>query len=207
MQIKPIENTNFEPQLVRQTPVNKTRLAIALSLLAVMGIMWLSIFLKGRTPVMTAVATAKANATQAAPPASPVAADGPAHKLEAIFKPLPFEPGRHDVLAADVFSTSNWKAFRWDAGPGQIIGTQGYGHDQIEKVVRLLSINAIAAKGQLLEAFIEYEGQYLVAAVGQPMVVEHSDGIYEFTVEQIKGNRVVLGWQGRTFEIDMLSAE
>ena len=105
--------------------------------------------------------------------------------------PLPVVPGRNDTITRNIFTANGWSAFpgAGDTDNSAPDGSVRSHSDFIDKIAQSISLEAVIT-GPNPEAFI---GNKLVS-VGQTLAVRYNDKIYEFTVDAIHANKVVLKW-------------
>lgn len=178
---------NSDAALLHGLPVSKSKLIIAAVLITIMAFMWLRLLLFNKSPDTAAGAAAATINTQ-----DKENTTKPSSELTYI--ELPFVPGRHDVLANDVFRPANWQAFK-TVDDTQDSGSGGLDRDvltaeDIRRIDSLITLDGIIAEGggQTREAFINGK----LVSVGSKVAVEYDKRSVELTVTEIYRNKVML---------------
>ena len=196
---------NNDAALLHGLPVSKSKLIIAAVLITVMAFMWLRLLVFNKTPDTAAGGTppgpvgtqARNNTTKPAP--------------ELTYIELPFVPGRHDVLANNIFRPANWQAFK-TVDDTQDSGSGGLNRDKdtltaedIRRIDRLITLDGIIAEegGQAWEAFINGK----LVSVGSKVAVEYDKRSVELTVTEIHRNKVMLRVGEFTLNVMMLQRD
>jgi len=132
-------NSRKAAGLYSRVAAEKNKAIIAVSLLAVMVIMWVKV-LVGRDP----------QSAEAAPLAQQAAGGDEKVKLDVSYVELPVVSGRHDVLARDFFDGEKWRRVVGAARKqrsGDIketdVVSEGSSGKNIEKVLKNLDLQAI----------------------------------------------------------------
>ena len=194
-------NTNNDAELMRQIPVDRKKVILAASLLAIMALMWVRVLVKSRTT------EAGAAITETSMQVSQTAQSESETKVS--YVRLSVVPGRNDRLVRDIFTIRSRSAFGWYDGTGReessIVTEPDSDHnidvDNIRKIARDLSVDAIliGQAGQSSEAFIE--DKFVTA--GSKLAVKYEDKIYTFTVTEIQSNKVILECRNVTIAVKM----
>jgi hypothetical protein len=184
-------------------PISQGKIILAVALIAVMGFLWIRMFLRhgkpaaasGKSPVPKAAQAAGAKST--APP------------VRLSYAPLTIVPGRQDRLARDLFSVPDKAVFPWQqkvlpVPQAEKPGADTPPEDPWEKLIRPLVermvVDAIGTdpKGTA-QAFIQ--DRFL--SVGDVLPLKQGQTLYELKVKQIHSNAVVLGWQDHEVTLRM----
>ena len=178
----------------------KTVTAVVLMLL--MGVLWLRVLTGGQTGPSAAQAAEQAAQEQAA------RLDAQPLRIEAVA--LPVIEGRHDTLAGDVFTPTNWPQLRpaEDSTPEPVDdGTARRRQQQeaFEAMIRTLHLDAIlhAAGGASAQACINDK----VLSQGQTLRVKTNSQTYDLTVSEVGENQVVLTWQQWSAVLNIAESE
>jgi len=174
--------------LLQGLPVSKSKLIIAAVLITVMAFMWLRLLVFNKTPDTAAGGTLGVPAgTQAhSTTAKPV------HELT--YRELPFVPGRHDVLANDIFRSRTWQVFGAVDDTQNTVGPDVDEHaltaSDIRNITGLVALDGIIAEQgtRAPEAFVNGK----LVSVGSKVAVEYNKRSFELTVTEIHRNKVVL---------------
>lgn len=202
----------------RSTPITNRKIAVsaglqnispktmaAAVLMSAMVILWGRVLLRGKGGPESASAQEMLAVPQNTVPSTPEASV----RIETVA--LPCLPGRHDTLAADLFSTDRWTAyaFRKDAA---VRTTPETADERPEEKRALADLDALSkelkleaviqnAEGSGMQAYIEDK----VLTVGQVLTVRHSSKAYELTVTEITPQQVMLRWN--TYSISLKITE
>ena len=184
-----LNTTNIDgvSDLLRRSPFRRPRVIAAALLVTVMAFMWIKVLINHRAEKNEA----RAAVARAAAEAQAVGTQIQRQTRISLIR-LPVVPGRNDTLMNDIFTADGWKAFPSGNRAGTGTSPQEIDRDDadyINKIAQSISLEAVIA-GPNPEAFI---GNKLVS-VGQTLPVRYSDKIYEFTVDEIHANKVVLKW-------------
>ncbi|GEM_PF-2941446 len=178
------------------------RIVIAVILVTTMLFMWARLLFSGKGGGTTAVS--------AAVQTSAVTNSGkPTTRLAGV--KLPVEPGRHDRLARDFFTTANWKAFQSLQGgsskmpPSDAADRQGLTEYDIQVIEENLKLDGIISEQsrQACEAFINGK----LVQVGGQITIEYKSRQWTLTVLSIQKNNVVLGLENYTLNVAMPQAD
>ena len=183
-----------EPRLVENEPISRGRIFLAAGLLLVMGLMWVRVLLRKHPAQAKAAPDAKS-----AQKAQPDAKEAPF----ASYVALPFVAGRHDCLGKNVFTTDNWPDFSAPARSQAVtpVNTGDPVAAEAERIVRSIAISGIMGEANAIEAFVQYEGQYMVLSPGSRLNIARGERTFEFTVTEIQSKKLVLSWNSKTYEI------
>jgi len=162
-------------------------------LLAVMGILWGRVLLKGNGGPATADAQEQMTSQEVVSGDSSV----DVVRIEAV--KLPVLPGRNDGISNDVFSSKNWMSFQ--LGDGQNDGKADVKIDAggelahrsaLERIAGRLTLAAVVcdAKDRPVQAFIDDK----ILSVGSTLTVKEGPDQYVLTLEEISQNEVVFSW-------------
>jgi hypothetical protein len=200
---KTIKNTPVAGGLGNLSP--KTMVMIVL--LAVMGILWGRVLLKGKSGPATASAQDMAALQQ-----FNQANQHAVVQIDAIA--LPQIPGRNDVLSRDIFSTENWTA----AGFGNSTNDHVSGvqvdalKDSVEhanqlklaQIAKRLTLEAVIqdADGIPSQAFVDGK----ILSVGSALTVQEGPDQYELTLDEITYKKVVFSWNKVSVVLEMAEA-
>jgi hypothetical protein len=188
-------NVNTVSGLISRSPFKKPKVLTAAVLISIMAFMWVKVLVNHRAGKNEAkAATARTVAQKAAA--------GQQQKLVKItLHPLPVVPGRNDVLTHDIFTADRWKAFPSNGRAGSGTSTNKINRNDagyIDKIAETITLEAVIA-GTSPEAFIEGK----LVSVGHKLPVRYNEQIYEFTVIEIYGTKVVLKWNDFTVDVKM----
>ncbi len=192
--------TNADLELLRKIPISRSKIIVAVALLAVMSLMWLKLVLSNRGDNQATVDAATSEVDQA----------GGNSKLETVisYVELPFVEGRSDTLKRDIFMTGNWGAFK--ALKGAVAPSRnGSGNDaaraitdediaMIESIIKLDGIIA-SQNSATCEAFIENK----LVSIGSKVAVNYNNRVLELVVTEIHKNKVVLRWKEFKLNVKM----
>jgi hypothetical protein len=179
---------NNDAALLQGLPVSKGKLIIAAVLITVMALMWLRLLVFNKTPNAAAGGTssgsvgAQAGSTTTTKPVP-----------ELTYSDLPFVPGRHDVLANDIFRSGAWLFGEVD-GAQNTVGPDVDGHaltaSDIRNITGLVALDGIFTEQgtRAPEAFVNGK----LVSVGSKVAVEYNKRSFELTVTEIHRNKVVL---------------
>ena len=178
---------NSDAALLQGLPVSKGKLIIAAVLITVMAFMWLRLLVFNKTP------DAAAGGTSSGPVGAQAGSNTTKPVPELTYSELPFVPGRHDVLANDIFRSGAWLV-------GEVDDTQNtVGPDVTEYALTASDIRNIKASITLdviiaergtraPEAFVNGK----LVSVGSKVAVEYNKRSFELTVTEIHRTKVVL---------------
>ena len=196
---------NSDAALLHGLPVSKSKLIIAAVLVTIMAFMWLRLLVFNKSPDTAAGGTspgpvdtqARNNTTKPAP--------------ELTYIELPFVPGRHDVLASNIFRLGTWQAFETvddtqNTGSGGPDGkSSALTAADIRKITASITLDAIIAEGggRTPEAFVNGK----LVSVGSKVAVEYNKRSVELTVTEIYRNKVMLRVGEFTLNVMMLQTD
>ncbi|MHC5061959.1 MAG: hypothetical protein ACYTFK_12845 [Planctomycetota bacterium] len=188
-------NINTVSGMISRSPFKKPKVMMATVLICIMCFMWIKVFVSKRNK------NSEARAAVARAAAENGGAGEKAQQLKILLHPLPVVPGRNDVLTHDIFTAGRWDAFPSEnkavtANPLRKANINNADH--INKIAESITLEAVIA-GVNPEAFI---GGKLVS-VGNKLPVGYNGRIYEFVVNEIYENKVVLKWNDFTVDVEM----
>ena len=168
--------------LVNQLASEKKKVAMALCLMGVMGLMWIRVFTKKSPEAAGAEIAAEPSNTQAQPN----------QELHISFVELPKVAGRNDVITRDFFDSENWRHFierrrkRSDIEEVNML-SRNVDEEVIRKLAEKLKLEAVMVSEDP-RAYVN--GNVIV--VGDTILI--GDGIDKFECEvmAIEENTVVL---------------
>ena len=172
---------------------------MAIGLILVMIFMWGRLLFSGDSDVKSA----KGNTMLVIPPA---VIDQYVSKLERV--ELPVIAGRNDMITHDMFQKAGWSGSKSNTVTveSQSFTEQGANTQEmkIRQIAGSLELGAIidGVKGASNEAFVDGK----LVSSGSKLMVRRSGMVYEFTVESIMRDRVVLKWNEFTVSIKMSEA-
>lgn len=180
---------------------------VMIVLLAVMGILWGRVLLKGEDGPATASAQDMA-ALQQVSQANQCAVV----QIDAI--ELPQIPGRNDILSRDMFSTENWTASGF--GNGTNDHTSGVKVDaskesverahqlKLAQLAKRIMLEAVIhdANGNPSQAFVDGK----ILSVGSVLTVQEGPDQYELIVDEITSKKVVFSWNKVSVVLEMPEA-
>ena len=173
----------------------------AIVLMALMGMLWLRVLTGGQTGPSAAQAAEEALAAAASKPTETAVHVKPVE--------LPVLEGRHDVLASDFFSSSNWPGFRTadqaPEPPDESSEQQRRQKAFVDELTRTLNLDAILHTGNDPAPRACIQGHVL--SQGQTLIVKKDNETYELTVSEIGENRVVLTWDQWSVVLKMAESE
>lgn len=177
------------------------KLIVAAVLLTLMGILWLRVFLRGRT----GPARAQAQSASPAPAADAAAKPAVLHPVS-----LPVEAGRHDHLQGNPFVLDR---SRWAQAAAPSLPEEGSSADAGEQKHRT-NLHRISQR-LVLEAIVrDPDGVPIKACVdgkvlfkGSLFKVKENGEIYELNVTEISATEVKLAWQVYDLTVKMPSSE
>ncbi|RKY04730.1 MAG: hypothetical protein DRP66_11360 [Planctomycetota bacterium] len=190
---------NSDAALLQGLGVSKSKLIIAVVLVTVMAFMWLRLLIFNKSPGAAAGgalsgsvgAQAGNNTTKSAP--------------ELTYIELPFVPGRHDVLANDIFRSGTWRV----VGGAQNTAGESDGlaltAADIRKITASITLDGVIAEQgtRAPEAFINGK----LVSVGSKVAVEYNKRSVELTVTEIHRNKVVLRVGEQEINVKMLQSD
>ncbi len=196
---------NSDAALLHGLPVSKSKLIIAAVLITIMAFMWMRLLFSNKSPDTAAGGTppgpvgtqTRNNTTKPAP--------------ELTYIELPFVPGRHDVLANNVFRPRTWQAFK-TVDDTQNTGSGGPDGDRyaltaedIRNITGRITLDGIIAEQgtRTPEAFINGK----LVSVGSKVAVEYNKRSVELTVTEIYRNKVMLRVGEFTLNVMMLQTD
>jgi len=190
---------NVRIRQVKVAPTINKKTVMAAGLILLMLFMWVRLLFSGGSDVNDV----KGNTIPVTPP---VDSSQSVSKLERV--ELPVIAGRNDVITYDMFSKSRWASSKKNT---VIVGSQSVTdvgaktqEMKIRQIAKSLELGAIidGVKGASNEAFVDGE----LVSDGSKLKVRRSGRVYEFTVEAIMRDRVVLKWNEYTIAIKMSEA-
>ncbi len=180
---------NSDAALLQGLPVSKGKLIIAAVLITVMALMWVRLLLFNKTP------DTAAGGTSPGPVGAQAATTTTKPVPELTYSELPFVPGRHDVLANDIFRSGAWQLGKLDdtqnAGAGGPDGDEyALTASDIRNITGRITLDGIIAErgARTPEAFVNGK----LVSVGSKVAVEYNKRSVELTVTEIHRNKVVL---------------
>ncbi len=196
---------NNDAALLHGLPVSKSKLIIAAVLITIMAFMWLRLLVFNKSPDTAAGGTppgsvdtqTRNNTTKPAP--------------ELAYIELPFVPGRHDLLANNIFRAGTWQAFKTvddtqNTGSGGPDGkSSALTAADIRKITASITLDGIIAEqgSRMPEAFINGK----LVSVGSKVAVEFNKRSFELTVTEIHRNKVVLRVGEQEVNVMMLQTD
>ncbi|MCD6392758.1 MAG: hypothetical protein J7M40_04540 [Planctomycetes bacterium] len=179
---------NNDAALLQGLPVSKSKLIIAVVLITVMAFMWLRLLVFNKTPDTVA------GGTLGGPVGAQVGSTATKPVPELTYRELPFVPGRHDVLANDIFRSGTWLVFGAVDDTQNTVGPDVDEHaltaSDIRNITGLITLDGIIAEQgtRTPEAFVNGK----LVSVGSKVAVEYNKRSVELTVTEIHRNKVVL---------------
>ena len=178
---------------------------VMIALLAVMGILWGRVLLRGKSGPASASAAETDALQQTAQNDLPASV-----RIKPVS--LPFLSGRNDTLSGDLFSAENWQAFdskRKGQTPGVKVDAS---EDSVERTLRLklekisksLVLEAVIqdADGNPSQAFVDGK----ILSVGQTLTVQEGPDRYVLTLKKITENDVTFSWNKISIVLEMAEA-
>lgn len=173
--------------------------AVAVVLVSVMALLWGRVLLLGKSgPAEASAAESAALLEQAVPePAEPVG--------EFVPRKLDMLEGRHDVLAADMFSTERMavladrQVIEPDPQPAPTPETDRLAG--LEKIAQTLRLEAVIrnAEGRPCQAFVNDA----IYTVGSVLTVNEGPEAYELVLRKISENEAVFVWNSTSITLKM----
>ena len=194
---------NNDAALLQGLPVSKGKLIIAAVLITVMAFMWLRLLVFNKTPKTAAGGTssglvdvqAASTTTKAVP--------------ELTYSELGFVPGRHDVLANDIFRSGTWLVLGAVDNTQNTVGTDVNKHaltaSDIRYITDLVTLVGIFTEqgNRAPEAFINGK----LVSIGSKVAVEYNKRSFELTVTEIHRNKVVLRVEEQEIDVMIVQAD
>ena len=174
-------------------------------LLAVMGILWGRVLLKGKGG--PAAANAQDQTSSQETVSDTLSADGV--QIEAV--ELPVLPGRNDIISNDMFSSENWTAFGLNQNPnttngGVKVGAAGDTVElkhraALERIAGRLKLEAVIcdAQNRPFQAFIDDK----ILSVGSTLTVQEGPDQYVLMLEEISEKEVMFSWNEMSVVLKM----
>lgn len=206
------EHKKSDLDLLRRLPVPRGRMVIAVILVTTMAFMWARLLFSGKgggPAAASGAGTAVASGTGLDPRANAQAdAKAPARLTRV---DLPVIAGRHDRLARDFFTTTNWKAFQsLEGGPSRAApvdpaAQQDLTDHDVRIIEQNLQLDGIIAEQNRngRQAFINGR----LASVGSEITVEYKSLSLKLKVLEIQKNNVILGLEKFTLNVAMPQAD
>lgn len=194
---------NNNAALLQGLPVPKSKLIIAAVLITVMAFMWLRLLVFNKTP------DTAAGGTSSGPVDAQVAGTTTKAVPELTYSELPFETGRHDVLANDIFRSGTWLVFGAVDNTQNTVGPDVNEHaltaSDIRNITGLVTLDGIIAEQgtQAPEAFVNGK----LVSVGSKVAVEYNKRSFELTVTKIHRNKVVLRVGEQEIDVMIVQAD
>lgn len=171
----------------------------AVVLFTIMGLLWARVLLKGRSGPDTAAAQAQQQMEQTTAQA--------AEPVKLIPVKLPVLEGRHDVLAADMFSAQRCRLFgngtEDDNGLATVPKNSGKLKLQanLEKIADTLKLEAVVhnTEGTPFQVFVNDT----ILTVGSVLTVKEGPQEYELVLKTISENEAVFVWREFTVTVSM----
>jgi len=183
------------------------KMVTATILLIMMAILWLRVFLRGRSGPAMARANGAESVQVSLPAADPMVRSVSIHPVS-----LPVVPGRHDRLAIDpfVFDRAKWYGPVEDTQPENT----GISKTDAEEQKHRANLQRISER-LVLEAVVkDTNGVPIKACVngtvlfkGSTIQVKENGEIYELTVTEVRATEIKLVWQVFDLTIKMPSTE
>ncbi|MCI0498223.1 MAG: hypothetical protein L0Y36_00880 [Planctomycetales bacterium] len=174
-------------------------------LIAVMGILWGRVLLRGKS----GPAAAGAQETAAVQPdiqSTPVSAG-----IRISPVALPNRPGRNDILSKDVFSGATWTAFDFyqsSGSRGSVTpngGSAGTGdQSKLERIAARMTLEAVIKGDNGTPCRVFVNGKILT--VGSTLTVKEGPDQYVLIVTDIKENKVEFSWNTVSVVLKMAEA-
>lgn len=173
-------------------------------LLAVMGILWGRVLLKGTG----GPATAKA---QDHPIVQDGVSDSASNGVQIEAVQLPMLPGRNDRVSNNLFSSENWTAFGLNqsqntANGGVKIGAAGDSAElahraSLERIAGRLTLEAVIcdAQNRPFQAFVDDK----ILSVGSTLTVQEGPDQYVLMLEEISEKEVSFSWNEMSIVLKM----
>ncbi|MBW8034669.1 MAG: hypothetical protein FVQ79_03145 [Planctomycetes bacterium] len=180
----------------KSAPAINKKTVIAIGLILVMVFMWGRLLFSDGSDVKNA----KGNTMPLIPPAGSVQSVSKLERVE-----LPVIAGRNDMITHDMFSKAEWASStgqKTTVESKSIAGMDAKTQEmRIRHIASTLELGAIidGVKGASKEAFVDGE----LVSGGSKLMVRRSGRAYEFTVEDIMRDRVILKWHEFTIAIKM----
>ena len=194
---------NSDAALLQGLPVSKSKLIIAVVLITIMAFMGLRLLVFNKSPNTAAGGT----------PGDPVGAQihntSTTPASEWAYIELPFVPGRHDVLANNIFRSGTWRAFETVDGGQNTGGPDGKSRAltaaDIRKITASITLDGIIAEQgtRTPEAFVNGK----LVSIGSKVAVEYDKRSVELTVTEIHRNKVVLRVGEQEVNVMMLQTD
>ncbi len=181
-------------------PASKGKALLAGVLLSIMAILWVRVIFRKDT-----VKPASADVVKAAA-VSQAKSKQEKNEVKLRYHNLPVISERNDVLTRDMFVPAKWNPFGIDtAGKGEgLKGEDAAGADHqknMEQIREQLKIEAIIVNGPDLQKQAFVAGKLVTE--GSTLTVTCEPWQYEFTVEKIDTNSVVLKWNDNIITLVM----
>lgn len=184
----------------------------AFALMATMLILWGRVLLGGKNGPESASAAEQLLFEQQAAMAETAAAAGLSSRLTAV--ELPFESGRSDTLACDLFSTQRWTAFQFEEDGVSQTPVHAVADGLTEERKHLAVMDAMA-KELVLEAVVQgADGKGMQAfiggrilSVGQSLPVQHQGQTYTLTISEIAPQQAVLTWRSYSIRLRITESQ
>lgn len=191
---------NNDAALLQGLGVPKGKLIIAAVLITVMAFMWLRLLVFNKTPDTAAGGTSsgpvgvQAGSTTTTKPVP-----------ELTYSELPFVPGRHDVLANDIFCSGAWLFGEVDGAQRTVAGGPYIDESDIRNIIGLVTLDGIISEQgtRTPEAFVNGK----LVSVGSKVAVEYNKRSVELTVTEIYRNKVVLRVGEQEIDVMMVQAD
>ncbi len=174
----------------------------AVLLMALMGVLWLRVAMRGRMGPMAAEGAVMVQevATQ------------PGTAVSIVSKALPVVAGRNDVLVCDFFSAANWPGFGQTGPVIESVGSLSEDEQQeklrkavFDTLIRTINLDAIIQAAGDSPARVCIDGKVLTQ--GQALTVKREKEQYELTVSEIGEHQVVLTWNQWSVVLKMAQTE
>lgn len=181
----------------RLASTSKGKISVAAGLVALMVFMWARVLTSDKSGPSEANAATTADTTNSSTESQEV-------KLTYI--KLPVVPGRNDSLTNDMFAD---KAWMHPSNTKNIGAVTTSANDQkiytaiMEAIAKTLKVDSISPsrRGQRPDAFIENK----LLIEGSMLPISYENKTYEFTVDRIYEDRVMLKWKDFSIAVKVLS--